>query len=881
MKSSEIRDVFLRFFESRDHLVLPSFSLVPHNDPTLLLVGAGMAPLKPYFTGEKLPPRPRLATCQKCVRTPDIERVGTTARHATFFEMLGNFSFGDYFKEEAIAWSWELMTEGYKIPSERMYISIFESDDEAFQIWNEQIGIPGSKIYRLGKKDNFWEIGQGPCGPCSEIYYDMGPEYGCARPDCAVGCDCDRYLEIWNLVFAQFNKEADGSYTTLKQKNIDTGAGLERLAVVLQGVSSLFEIDIVQPLLNYFASRTGHPYGADEKRDLSLRIITEHLRGVAFMVADGVMPSNEGRGYVLRRILRRAVRHGMLQNIEPPFLYEALPLLNELMGEAYPELVNRSEHVSRVIKVEEERFNETLVQGTELLNEYIRGLEEKGETVLSGETAFKLYDTFGFPVDLTKEILAEHDLTMDETAFQAELERQKERARSAMHLQAQNTASASLAALTKDYQTEFVGYETLSGEAELLAVVSAADEKLLSSADSSQAGEMLYFILDRTPFYAESGGQVGDTGLIESPGGRAAVLNTILGQGDEIYHQVRIEEGSFETGNRVRAAVDKNRRSSIARNHTATHLLHKALKDLLGEHVNQYGSYVAPDRLRFDFTHFAQLDSSELDLLNRTVNEVILHNKPVHAFYTSLEEAQEKGATALFDEKYGENVRIVQVEDYSMELCGGTHVSFTGEIGLLKIVSEGSVGAGMRRLEALTGTGALDYLNWKESLIEEASSLLKCAPEKMNTKIQEIFDHQKQIQQRLKKMQGRILRQKIESLLQKADHSLGVPVLSDQVEAESMDELRNYLDQAREKMGSGIILLGAVHNSKVMLAAAVTRDLVERGYHAGDLIRETAKTVGGGGGGRPDLAQAGGKDPSRLEEALSGVMSVVASQQQK
>ena len=878
MKSGEIREAFLNYFKSRDHLVLPSFPLVPQDDPTLLLVGAGMAPLKPYFTGEKTPPHPRVATCQKCVRTPDIERVGMTARHATFFEMLGNFSFGDYFKEKAIAWSWELMTDVYKLPEERLLISIYENDDESFQIWNEQIGIPRSKIFRLGKEDNFWEIGQGPCGPCSEIHYDLGPENGCGKADCAVGCDCDRFLEVWNLVFTQFNKEADGNYTTLSQKNIDTGAGLERLAVVLQGVSSLFEIDIVKPLLDFFASKTGQPYGKDEKRDLSLRIITEHFRGVAFMVADGVMPSNEGRGYVLRRILRRAVRHGKLQGIEPPFLYEALPLLQELMEETYPELKTRSEHISRIIKIEEERFNETMVQGTDMLNEYIAKMKELDEKILSGATAFKLYDTYGFPVDLTKEILAEHDLSMDEVAFQEELEKQKERARAAMSIQSQGSNLAFTASLFKDLKTDFLGYTSLSSESRLLGIVSASREELLERVSPENNREDIYFVLDKTPFYAESGGQIGDTGIIQSPKGRAVVEDTIMGPGDHVLQRVTIEEGAFAKDDQVEASVEQKRREDIARNHTATHLLHRALKDILGDHVNQYGSYVSPDRLRFDFTHYVGLETSEMEQIAKTVNEVVLENRNVDTFYAPMEKALEMGAIALFDEKYDEEVRVVEVDDFSIELCGGTHVSSTGEIGLVKIVSESSVGAGMRRIEALTGKNAFEYFNKKESVLNQASSLLKCSPENVHVKVQELFEQQKQLQQRMKKIQSQMLQQQIDYLLNQADHSLGIPVLSAQVEAESMDMLRDYLDKVRDKMGSGIVMLGAINNNKVMLAAAVTKDLVGKGYHAGELISETAKIVGGGGGGRPDLAQAGGKDPSRLQEALALVSSLVKKQ---
>ncbi|RJX27980.1 MAG: alanine--tRNA ligase [Dethiobacter sp.] len=882
MKSSEIRDKFLKFFQEKGHLVLPSSSLVPQNDPTLLLIGAGMAPLKPYFTGEKTPPHPRVATCQKCVRTPDIDKVGITARHATFFEMLGNFSFGDYFKEEAISWAWELVTQGYNIPEERLYVSIYENDDEAFAIWRDKIGLPESRIYRLGKDDNFWEIGQGPCGPCSEIYYDLGPEYGCGRPDCEVGCDCDRFLEVWNLVFTQFNKEADGSYKPLEQKNIDTGAGLERLALVLQGVSNLFEIDTVRPVLEHFASKAGVTYGRDCKKDISLRVLTEHLRGVAFMVADGIMPSNEGRGYVLRRILRRAVRHGKLLELEAPFLSEAVLLLVELMGDAYPELRKNSDYIMRVIRLEEERFKETLEQGMDILENHIAALQAGGKAVLPGEVAFKLYDTYGFPLDLTREILGESGLSVDEKAFDSSLEQQRERARgAALGTQEAGQKNVLLSFLVKGMVTQFVGYDTLSAEGEVIGIVAAGRGELLAEADLQTGEEELYLILDQSPFYSEKGGQVGDTGLITAPEGVVLVKNTLPGPGEQILHLVEIKEGRIRTGERVRALVEQKRRQDIARHHTSTHLLHRALRDLLGEHVHQAGSLVSPERLRFDFSHFTQLQAQEIARLEETVNDLLQKNLPVQTSYVKLDQALEMGAMALFDEKYGEKVRLVQIDDYSLELCGGTHVGSTGEIGVFKILSEGGVGAGMRRIEALAGDSAYRYFVHRDEILKEVSMLVKAPVEKVSEKLQEILESQKELQRRIKQLSQKLSRHQLEGILEQVDHSLGVPVLSTRVEAESMETLREYLDKLRDKLGSGIIMLGSVTNGKVFLAAAVTQDLVKKGFHAGRLIGEAARITGGGGGGRADMAQAGGKDPQKLQQALASVLSLVQEQQKQ
>ena len=879
MKSSQIRAIFLDYFREKDHLVLPSFSLVPQNDPTLLLIGAGMAPFKPYFTGEKVPPHPRAATCQKCVRTPDIDKVGITSRHATFFEMLGNFSFGDYFKEEAITWAWELITQVYKLPEDRLYVSIYEQDDEAFYIWRDKVGLPESKIYRLGKEDNFWEIGPGPCGPCSEIYYDLGSEHGCGRPNCEVGCDCDRFLEVWNLVFTQYNKEADGSYKPLERKNIDTGAGLERLAMVLQGVNNLFEIDTVRPLLDHFAAKAGISYGKGGQNDVSLRVITEHLRGITFMVADGIMPSNEGRGYVLRRILRRAVRHGKLLQMEGSFLSDAVSLVVELMGDAYPEIAEKYDYIVRIVGLEEERFKETLDQGMEILTKHIVSLTAEGKNSLTGEVAFKLYDTYGFPLDLTKEILGEKGLSVDEKDFNRCLEQQRERARAALNSRDAGRNDALLSSLVKGMVTEFTGYDSLSAEGMLTAIVNLSGGELLHEVSSENTGGELYLVLDRSPFYPEKGGQVGDTGTISTDNGTARVINTLPGPGEQILHLVQIEEGHLKVGEKVNSQVDEKRRFDIARNHTSTHLLHRALKDFLGEHVNQAGSLVAPDRLRFDFTHFSGLKAEEIEEIENNVNARLRDNLLVETSYTDLDKALEMGAVALFDEKYSGRVRVVRIGNYSLELCGGTHVRQTGEIGIFKILSEGGVGAGVRRIEALTGDAAYRYFAGRDDLLKSASALLKASPENLHEKLVELLESHKELQRKIKSLSQKLVKHQVEAILQQTDHSLGIPVLSAQVEAQSMEELREYLDRLRDKMGSGIILLGTRTDGKVLLAAAVTQDLVKKGFHAGKLIGEAARITGGGGGGRPDMAQAGGKNPQQLPEALSRVVSLVQHQQ--
>ncbi len=879
MKSDTIRSIFLNFFKEKEHLVLPSFSLVPQNDPTLLLIGAGMAPLKPYFTNEKEPPHKRIATCQKCVRTPDIDKVGFTPRHATFFEMLGNFSFGDYFKEEAIQWAWELLTRHYNIPEEKLYISVYEEDEEALAIWRDKVGVPASKIYKLGKEDNFWEIGTGPCGPCSEIYYDLGPEFGCGDPGCQVGCDCNRFMEVWNLVFTQFSKEPDGSYKLLEQKNIDTGMGLERLAVVLQGVSNLFETDNVKPLLDYFVEKSGVKYGIDEKDDIALRVITEHMRGLTFMVADRILPSNEGRGYVLRRLLRRAVRYGKLLEMEIPFLYRAVPLLAGIMGEAYPELTKNIDYITRIIKIEEERFTETLELGMDILEEEVSILKEKGENVLSGETAFKLYDTFGFPLDLTREILREQDFCLDETGFDTAMERQRERARSALNTREQEKEFSAPAASLRGFKSEFIGYDTLEAEGKVLALVDLHGSKTIKEISAVGSKEEIGLLLDKTPFYAEMGGQVGDTGVIRSSRCEGRITNTLTGPSDgQILHIIEINKGKISAGDSICTLVDQERRTDIARNHTATHLLQRALKNLLGEHVSQAGSLVSPDRLRFDFTHYSGLTEDEIRQIEINVNKAIMKNMNVDTIFTNMEKAIEMGAIALFDEKYGENVRMVKIEDYSRELCGGTHVARTGEIGLFKIISEGGLGSGIRRIEALTGWEAYKHLSERDTLLKEIARMLKAPPEKSGERLKDLQESQRQLQKKLKQMQQAAAGTNIDDLLKRVDRSLGIPVLSALVEADDMETLREYLDRLRDKLQSGVILLGTVKDGKALLAAAVTRDLTEKGFHAGRLVGEIAKLTGGGGGGRPDLAQAGGKDPDKLSHALSQVLVMVEQQ---
>ncbi|MBT9167152.1 MAG: Alanine--tRNA ligase [Syntrophomonadaceae bacterium] len=873
MLSKDIRTTFLQFFQGKDHLILPSFSLIPQNDPTLLLTGAGMAPLKPYFTGEKIPPHPRLTTCQKCVRTPDIERVGRTSRHATFFEMLGNFSFGDYFKEEAIVWAWELVTKGFLLSKDRLYVSVYQDDDEAFVIWEKIVGIPRERIFRLGKEDNFWEIGQGPCGPCSEIYYDLGPEKGCGRPNCEVGCDCDRFLEIWNLVFTQFNCTAVGEYVPLSKKNIDTGAGLERIAVVLQGVTNLFEIDTVRPLLDYFSQVTSTKYQKGEVRDVSLRILTEHLRSISFMVGDGILPGNEGRGYVLRRLLRRAVRHGKILGKGEPFLYKAVDLVVNEYGAFYPELLKISKHISKVVRIEEERFHETLEQGMKILNDLMCSIGSRG--VLPGELAFKLYDTYGFPLDLTKEILAENKMLLDEEGFKAALSSQRERGRSARSTNVYSKEGNAYEAI-RQLSTSFTGYDALQATGEILAILKEGEP-----VTSAIEGEEVELVLNSTPFYGEQGGQVGDSGIILTEDGAVEVATVVVSPFAQLIHRGRVAQGAINVGDQAKAVVHDQLRSAVCRNHTATHLLHSALQEVLGSHVKQAGSQVTADRLRFDFTNLSATSPEQLAEAEKRVNENIWKNVPVNVTLTSMEGAKELGATALFTEKYGEDVRVVRVGDYSMELCGGTHVQSAGEIGLFKILAETGIGAGLRRIEALTGAGAYRWFNQRNKVLEQAAVQMKSSPEMLPEKITGLQSEYKELQREYQQLQLKLAGMEVDGLLSNLSTESGVSVISARVSAGNMETLREMADRLKNKLASGIIVLGAVSAGKVLLVGAVTADLLKEGYHAGRLVGEVAKLTGGGGGGRPDMAQAGGKEPSKLDDALDKVDKLVESQKNK
>ena len=869
MQSSTIREIFLDYFSSKDHLIMPSFSLIPQRDPTLLLIGAGMAPLKPFFTGEKKPPHPRVATCQKCVRTPDIERVGHTGRHATFFEMLGNFSFGDYFKEGAIEWAWDLVLNGYRLPEDRLWVSIYYEDEEAFKIWNEKIGVPADRIKRMGKEDNFWEIGLGPCGPCSEIYYDMGEEAGCDRPDCSVGCDCDRYLEIWNLVFTQFSREASGDLIELKQKNIDTGAGLERLAMALQGVHSIYEIDMVKPVYDHFYHLIG---SSRHDQEVPLRVITEHSRGITFMIGDGVIPSNEGRGYVLRRLLRRAVRFGKLLGMEGNIITEAVPLIVDTMGPTYPELKEREEYIKQITRLEEQRFQETLTQGMDILDGYVNQIRAKGDQTLPGDLAFKLYDTYGFPLDLTAEILEEKDMTVDRESFDEKLHEQQARARAAARTGGgeEDTRYRPAEKLT----TTFTGYETLEQEASLLLIL--VDGQARDEAKKDQTVEV---IIDHTPFYAEAGGQIGDTGVIETSSGRIKVENTIFTPFGQIVHQGQVDEGSIKVKDSVMARVDDSRRQGICRSHTSTHLLHRALRNTLGEHVNQAGSLVAPDRLRFDFNHFSALTAGELQVIEEEVNKMVLSNVPVRVEMTTLEKAEELGATAIFTEKYEEDaVRMVSAGAYTRELCGGTHVSASGEIGLFKIIAEEGIGSGLRRIEAMVGFNAYRRTLERDRLLQKIAGNLHTVEDRLEQKFDDHITGYKALQKAYNELKQRLAANEVKTLLSEVTDVDGVKVLSARVSADNQETLRIVMDEVKNHLSSVVVVLGAVSDGKVILVASVTSDLVSRGIRADQLLKEVARQVGGGGGGKPELAQAGGKDPQALPAALESVEELIHRQ---
>lgn len=866
MTGNELREKYLQFFASKDHLVLPSYSLIPENDPTLLMVGAGMAPFKPFFTGKMKPPHPRITTSQKCVRTGDIENVGKTARHHTFFEMLGNFSFGDYFKREAIAWAWEFITKHLEIPEEQLWVTIYPDDEEAFDIWTKEVGVNPKRVVKL--EDNFWEIGPGPCGPCSEIYVDLGPERGCSD-NCVLGCDCDRYLEIWNLVFTQFDRDEAGNYNPLAKKNIDTGAGLERIASVLQNKKSNFETDLIFPIIEYASKVSGVKYETSTKNDISLKVIADHARSMTIMILDGILPSNEGRGYVLRRIIRRAIRHGRLLGIETSFLAGAVDAVITIFGNVYPELVEKQDYIRKVISLEEERFHTTLAQGIELLSKLIADLKVTGKDVLDGKSAFKLYDTFGFPWELTAEILEENKFSLDKDAFDAAMNEQRERARAARQ-ENQRVSVPDLTGINVDSLKQ--DYNVTTAKVVLLWKDGKAVEQV-------HDGEEVGIILDTTAFYAEGGGQAGDTGMIETEVGKVEIENAKKLANGTIYHIGMVVEGLIKVGDNVKILIDAEVKQATARNHTATHLLHAALKNIVGEHVNQAGSSVNSERLRFDFSHFEPLTTEQIEKIEQQVNEAILKAITVDISEKTQNEAKEMGAMALFGEKYGDIVRVVNIKDCSVELCGGTHVNNVAEIGLFKIVSEAGVASGVRRIEAITGKLAYDKVNIVEKTLNKTASLLKSRNNEVVEKIEALLTQVKTLEQQLAVSNSKMAQETASELLATAIDVNGVTIVNAEVEIEDMDGLRNLADLLRDKLTVGVIVLGAkIADDKVNFVVMATKDAVAKGIHAGNIIKETAKVAGGGGGGRPDMAQAGGKNPKKITEALTMATEVITKQ---
>lgn len=866
---NDIREKYLSFFESKGHLRLPSFSLVPNNDKSLLLINSGMAPMKKYFTGEVTPPRSRVTTCQKCIRTPDIEQVGKTARHGTFFEMLGNFSFGDYFKKEATAWAWEFCTEVLEMPVDKLYVTIYENDDEAFEIWTKQNGVDPSHIVRLGKEDNFWEHGSGPCGPCSEIYFDRGEKYGCGSPDCGPGCECDRFTEFWNNVFSQFNNDGNGNYTELAQKNIDTGMGLERLACIMQGVDNIFEVDTVQNTMKKISEIAGVNYHDDAKNDVSLRVITDHVRSSTFMIGDGVIPSNNGRGYVLRRLIRRACRHGRLLGVNEPFLYKVCETVLEDNKVAYPELQDKAELIKKVILSEEESFGKTIDAGLARLDEYIENTEG---TVFSGEDAFKLNDTFGFPLDLTKDVLEERGMTVDEEKFNELLANQKATARAARK-DAGADAWKNTSVKIDAEKTVFTGYTDFTAEAKVLVLVNADGELV----DMLGAGEKGSVVLDKTPFYATSGGQVADTGVITADGVEFDVEDTSK-NADGIYiHSGTVKEGVVSVGNTVNAQIDADRRKSVMRNHTAAHLLQAALREVLGTHVEQAGQLVNDKEVRFDFTHFNPLTTEELSRVEAIVNKEILACAPVSMQEMPIEEAKKMGAMMLFGEKYGDIVRVVKAGDASTEFCGGTHVASTGELGLFKIVSEASVAAGVRRIVALTGTGVLNYLNECEDTVKFASATFKSADNEVKDRITAIVAENKAKDKEIQNLNAEMTKLKSADMFSSAVDVDGLELYTAKVEGTTPDALRSMGDDVKTKGDNVVAVLAGVNGEKANFVAVCGKGAIAKGVKAGDLVKEVAKIANGGGGGRPDSAMAGAKDITKIDEALSKAEEIVKS----
>lgn len=874
---NELRRMFLDFMESKGHLKMKSFSLVPHNDNSLLIINSGMAPLKPYFTGQEIPPRRRVTTCQKCIRTGDIENIGKTARHGTFFEMLGNFSFGDYFKKEAIAWSWEFLTQVVGLDPDRLYPSVYEDDDEAFEIWNKQQGIPAERIFRFGKEDNFWEHGSGPCGPCSEIYYDRGEKYGCGKPGCTVGCDCDRYMEVWNNVFSQFNNDGHGHYTDLIQKNIDTGMGLERLAVAVQDVDSIFDVDTLRALTDHVGEVAHAVYHEDEKKDVSIRIITDHIRSVTFMISDGIMPSNEGRGYVLRRLLRRAARHGRILGIDGLFLGELAKVVIATSKDGYPELEEKKEMILKVISEEENKFNKTIDQGLTILEDLEAAMKEEGKTTLDGADAFKLYDTYGFPLDLTKEILEEKGFDVDEEGFKENMEAQRQAARKARKTTNYMGADVTVyQSIDPSVTSKFVGYDKLVSDSKILVLTT--EDEIVEALTDGQNGTI---ITEETPFYGTMGGQQGDIGVIETESGSFTVKDTIHLQGGKIGHVGTMTKGMLTQGETVTLKVDEKNRQLTSKNHSATHVLQKALRMVLGSHVEQAGSYVSKDRLRFDFTHFQAMTKEELAKVEEIVNDQIAAALPVVTKETTIDEAKKMGAMALFGEKYGSTVRVVCMGDFSLELCGGTHVSNTAAINCFKIISESGIAAGVRRIEALTSEGLIHYYEKLSADLAEASAAAKTTPDKLTERIETMQGEIKALQSENEKLKNQMAKDAVGNVMDQVVEINGVKLLAVALKDTGMNELRNLGDQFKEKLGNGVVVIASAADGKVNLMATATDEAIKAGAHAGNLIKGIAALVGGGGGGRPNMAQAGGKNPDGIQAALKKAAEVLKEQLNK
>ncbi|HAX07961.1 MAG TPA: alanine--tRNA ligase [Butyrivibrio sp.] len=876
---NELRRKYLEFFESKGHLKMNSFSLVPQNDNSLLLINAGMAPLKPYFTGQEIPPRRRVTTCQKCIRTGDIDNVGKTARHLTFFEMLGNFSFGDYFKHEAINWSWEFLTKVIGMEEDRLYPSIYADDDEAFNIWTKEVGVPAERITRFyrdenGDCDNFWEHGAGPCGPCSEIYYDRGIKYGCGKPDCKVGCDCDRFMEVWNNVFTQFESDGHHHYTELKQKNIDTGMGLERLAVVVQDVDSVFDIDTMKAIRDKICELAGVTYMEDEHKDVSIRLITDHIRSVTFMASDGIIPSNEGRGYVLRRLLRRAARHGRTLGIDGLFLAKLATTVIDSSKDGYPELDEKRELILKVLTTEEENFNKTIDQGLVILSDLESRLVKEGKTCLDGEDAFRLYDTYGFPIDLTNEILEEKGFTVDMDGFNNAMNKQKETARGARKETNYMGADATVYdKIDTRITSEFVGYDTLETESEITVLTTSED-----ITDTLAEGMEGTIIVNKTPFYATMGGQQGDTGVITCNGSVFEVIDTIRLKGGRVGHVGKVTAGSFNVGDKVTLTVDEKKRIDTAKNHSATHLLQEALRIVLGNHVEQAGSLVTPDRLRFDFTHFQPMTEEEIEKVEAIVNEQIAKSIDVETKVLAIEDAKKTGAKALFNEKYGDTVRVVCMGDFSKEFCGGTHVSNTGLINSFKIVSEAGVAAGVRRIEALTGNGVFAYYKDIEKKYNDICKAAKATPANVEEKIAHMQAEIKSLNSEIESLKNKAANEALGDVLNQAEDVNGIKFLAVKLNDVDMNELRNLSDDLKSKIGSGVVVLAsAMGSDKVNLIVTATDDIVKAGVHAGNIIKSAAPCVGGGGGGRPNMAQAGGKNPAGIEKAFETAKETLAS----